>query len=346
MNLRGLRLPARLAAGCGVLAVHSSVGLRVLAQQLDGSHSVGLELLRFVPYAWLLLPCLLALLVSPWLGRAWVAASLLALVALLGPGMGLRWHAAREHPRSIRLMTYNIKAIQTMEKPGGLAALGLAVARHAPDLLVMQDAHGLLIGRGDRPVDDGPAVFGLRHVHAEGQYIVASRFPIAGCTAGQIGFETESHRYLRCRVDIDGRLLTLATAHFQSPRAGLMAARQQGLGGLVVWQRNHARRMTQAQKLARDLAVETGPLVLAGDLNAPPSSPVLATLEAVGLRNAFSLAGRGYGHSYGHSLRWSYDFLRIDHIHVSRDIDVIDSFIAAGDASDHRAVVADLVLPP
>ncbi|MEO5771746.1 MAG: hypothetical protein ABIQ29_06725, partial [Burkholderiaceae bacterium] len=74
-------------------------------------------------------------------------------------------------------------------------------------------------------------------------------------------------------------------------------------------------------------------------------SPVLATLEAVGLHNAFSLAGRGYGYSYGHSLRWGYDFLRIDHIYVSRDIDVIDSFVAAGDASEHRPVVADLVLP-
>ena len=84
--------------------------------------------------------------------------------------------------------------------------------------------------------------------------------------------------------------------------------------------------MTQTHKLARDLAGLTGPLVLAGDLNAPPASPVLAALEAVGLRNAFSLAGRGYGYSYGHSMRWGYDFLRIDHIYVSRDIDVIDSF--------------------
>ncbi len=346
MNLRRLRLLVHRAAGLGVLAVVLGVTLRVIAHQADDSDSVGLELVRFLPYAWLLLPCLLALLISPWLGRIWVAACLLALVALLGPGMGLQWNAAREHPRSIRIMTYNIKAVQTMEQPDGLEALGLAVARHAPDLLVMQDAHGLLIERSERPVSDGPAVFGLSHVYAEGQYVVASRFPIAACTAGQIGFESESHRYLRCRIDVDGKPLTVVTAHFQSPRAGLMAARHEGLGGLLGWQLNHARRMTQAQKLARDLAGEAGPLVLGGDLNAPPSSPVLATLEAVGLRNAFSLAGRGYGYSYGHTLRWGYDFLRIDHIYVSPEIDVIDSFVAAGDASDHRAVVADLVLPP
>lgn len=344
-RLRGLRVAARWVAGVGVLCVLLAISLLVFAQQQSTSGSVWLELLRFLPYVWLLLPCLMALVASLWLGRAWVVASAIGLVALLGPGMGLQWHAAREHPRSIRMMTYNVKALQAMEKPGGLQALGLAVARHAPDLLVMQDAHGMLVERSERAVDDGPAVFGLRHVFAVGQYVVASRFPIAACTTGQIGFESESHRYLRCRVDVDGQPLTVATAHFQTPRAGLMAARHQGLGGLEGWQRNHAQRMTQTHQLARDLAAVAGPLVLAGDLNAPPASPVLATLEAVGLRNAFSLAGRGYGYSYGHSLRWGYDFLRIDHIYVSRDIDVIDSFVAAGDASDHRPVVADLVLP-
>ena len=346
MNLRRLRAAARLVAGLGVSAVLLAIALRVYAQQVSDSASMELELLRFLPYVWLLLPCLLSLLASVWLGRAWVAACGIGLVALLGPGMGLQWHAAREHPRSIRMMTYNIKAVQAMEKEGGLESLGLAVARHAPDLLVMQDAHGMLVERSERAVDDGPPVFGLRHVYAVGQYVVASRFPIAACTPGQIGFESESHRYLRCQVDVEGKPLTIVTAHFQSPRSGLMAARHQGLGGLAGWQLNYTRRMTQTHKLARDLAGLTGPLVLAGDLNAPPASPVLAALEAVGLRNAFSLAGRGYGYSYGHSMRWGYDFLRIDHIYVSRDIDVIDSFVAAGDASDHRAVVADLVLPP
>ena len=345
MTLQALRAAARAGAALGVVVVLLAVALLVFAQQDKTSDSVWLELLRFLPYPWLLLPCLVGLGASVWLGRAWVAASVAGLVALLAFGMGLHWTPAREHPRSVRLMTYNIKAVQVMEKPGGLEALGLAVARHAPDLLVMQDAHGLIVERSERPVDDGPAVFGLRHVYAVGQYVVASRFPIAGCTAGQIGFESESHRYLRCQVDVEGKPLTLLTAHFQSPRAGLMAARHQGLGGRLGWQRNHERRMTQSHKLARDLAGVTGPLVLAGDLNAPPASPVLAALEAVGLRNAFSVAGRGYGYSYGHALRWGYDFLRIDHIYVSPDIDVINSFVAAGDASDHRPVVADLVLP-
>ncbi len=204
MNLRGsrwlsgLRRAARWVAAVGVMCVLLAISLLVFAQQQSTSGSVWLELLRFLPYVWFLLPCLMALGASVWLGRTWVVACAIGLVALLGPGMGLQWHAAREHPRSIRMMTYNIKAEQAMEKPGGLEALGLAVARHAPDLLVMQDADGMLVKRNERPVDDGPAVFGLRHVYAVGQYVVASRFPIAGCTPGQIGFETVSHRYLRC----------------------------------------------------------------------------------------------------------------------------------------------------
>jgi endonuclease/exonuclease/phosphatase (EEP) superfamily protein YafD len=73
---------------------------------------------------------------------------------------------------------------------------------------------------------------------------------------------------------------------------------------------------------------------------------VIQTLLRVGVRDAFTSAGRGYGYSYGHALRRGYDFLRIDHILVSPDIGVLDSFVGQGTASDHRAVIADLVLRP
>jgi endonuclease/exonuclease/phosphatase (EEP) superfamily protein YafD len=83
---------------------------------------------------------------------------------------------------------------------------------------------------------------------------------------------------------------------------------------------------------------------VAGDLNAVESSPIVRTLLALGLRDAFSSAGRGYGYSHGHSLRLRHDFLRIDHILVSPQVGVMDSFVGQSNASDHRPVIADLVL--
>ncbi len=139
----------------------------------------------------------------------------------------------------------------------------------------------------------------------------------------------DNHRYLRCLVDARGVELNLVTAHFQSPRAGLNAARHEGLDGADDWQRNHANRLHQARALARDVAGSRRPLVLAGDLNAPQSSPVIGSLLATGLRDAFTSAGRGYGYSHGHSLRNGFDLLRIDHVLVSPDIGVMACFVGS-----------------
>jgi vancomycin resistance protein VanJ len=102
--------------------------------------------------------------------------------------------------------------------------------------------------------------------------------------------------------------------------------------------------MHQARSLAFALAGNPRPLILAGDLNAPESSPVLGTLKAIGLRDAFSAAGIGYGYTHGHSLRPGFSFLRIDHVLVSAGIGVADCFVGGSEASEHRPVIADLLL--
>lgn len=73
-------------------------------------------------------------------------------------------------------------------------------------------------------------------------------------------------------------------------------------------------RMTQAEKLARDLRSDQRPLIVAGDFNAPAKSLVVRRLFDMGLRNAFAVAGLGCGYTWGHSLRLPFSFLRIDHM--------------------------------
>ena len=343
LHLRSAARFVRALLCAGVAFVACATTLLTLTQRAWTQGPWWLELSRYLPYPLFLIPAVLALVASFWLGRAWVLASVVSLMLWLTLGMGLQWNRGEAGAERVRLMTYNIKVFNAMQQREGLYALDLEVARYDPDILVMQDADGLLVARSDPALTQG-AVFGLPYVYALGQYVVASRYPLGQCGPGQIGFGNQSHRYVRCVVSVRGQDLNLVTAHFQSPRAGLVAARREGLDGADDWQRNLDDRLTQATSLARDLASSNRPLVVAGDLNAPESSPVIQTLLQIGLRDAFSSAGRGYGFSYGHSLRRGYDFLRIDHILVSTDIGVMDSFVGQSAASDHRAVVADLIL--
>lgn len=322
------------------------VGALVLLTAAQRFGSVGpwwLELSRYLPYPALLLPAVVAVLLSWRLGRGWAVASVatLALVATLT--MGLEWHGADRGSDHVRLMTYNIKAFKASQRSGGFAELAQEVALQAPDILVMQDAGGLLgpPGQGAYPV--GP-VFGLPVVYASGQYVVASRFPLRDCGRGRIGAHRDEARYVHCVVDVHGTDLDLVTVHFESPRNGLNAARHEGLDGAGEWRRNYEERLAQSRALARDLAGSRRPLVVAGDLNAPELSPVIHALLDTGLRDAYASAGRGYGYSYGHALRVGFSFLRIDHILVSPELGVTDCFAGNPQASEHRPVIADLLL--
>jgi vancomycin resistance protein VanJ len=337
-----LRRGLRGAAGLFVVAVLTALAALTVVQRLSGVTSWWVELSRYLPYYWLLLPCVAALALAPWLGRWWVVASLAALALLCGVTMRPEWGRREPASEHVRLMTFNVKAGHAVQHRDGVLALGAEVARHDPDILVMQDADGLLVERGAPPLVGAP-VFGLPHVYALGQYIVASRWPVQGCSTGQIGYRDEGHRYLHCSVDARGVPLTIVTAHLRSPRSGLSATRREGLDGAGEWQQNFRDRLAQSQALARDLAALPRPLVVAGDLNAPESSPVVQTLLEVGLRDAYSAAGRGYGHTYGHAIR-GLAFLRIDHILASPDIAIADCFVGDGRASEHRPVIADLVL--
>jgi endonuclease/exonuclease/phosphatase (EEP) superfamily protein YafD len=144
-------------------------------------------------------------------------------------------------------------------------------------------------------------------------------------------------------VAAGAREFDLVTAHLITPRFGLSATRQNPLRGLGEWRENVADRMTQAGRLAEDLRGRSRPAIVAGDFNAPDASLVVRTLLDTGLRDAFSVAGVGYGHTWGHSLRFGFSFLRIDHILVDREFAIAACFVG-GTGSAHRPVIADLYL--
>jgi vancomycin resistance protein VanJ len=306
------------------------------AQQLGSDGPWWLELSRYLPFPVMAAPAALALLLSLWLGWRWIVASAAAVLLFVIVAMGFVWHAPGPAEGTLRVMTYNTKAAQLLERTGDIAALEREITGQHADIVVMQDANGIRHWRGYHP---NSPLFGLAHVFAQREYAVASRWPLRDCAiVPVVGAEPLS--YARCSVAAGAATFTLISVHFESPRLGLNAARREGFDGVDAWQRNHETRLAQARALAREVA--PGPLVLAGDLNAPDSSAVVRSLLSLGLRDAFASAGRGYGYTYGHTLRPAFSFLRIDHILISPEFDVHDSFVGDADGSDHRPVIADL----
>ncbi len=186
-------------------------------------------------------------------------------------------------------------------------------------------------------------ILGDRTVHTYGQYVVASRYTMRDCGPGKISFRGRTHTFLRCVV-VHSVEIDVITVHFLSPREGLNATRYEGAAGLDDWQQNFEDRMTQARALADVVVASRRPVIVAGDLNAPEGSPVVGALPDAGLRDAFSSAGNGYGYTRGDSLRPGISFLQIDHILVSSALGVLDCFVGSKDGSEHRPVIADLLL--
>jgi endonuclease/exonuclease/phosphatase (EEP) superfamily protein YafD len=329
---------ARLLVAAG-LAV--AVGL-ALVFRYGTERMWWVEIARYVPYPAYLVPAL-ALLVLSWrLSWRWRVTALAALALVLTEVMGLVVGRADEGSDRVRLMTYNVKAYLAARSPDGFSRLAWEIANADADVIVMQDATAI----GTHATQSAPvrAALAGRQTYVEDQYIVASRFPLKDCRPGAMSTADEPARYVRCTLTVNGRDVDLFTAHFVSPREGLNAARGQSGGGLDEWEHNFSDRLTQAGMLMRGLVGTARPMIVAGDLNAEENSPVIRRLLSLGLRDAFDSAGFGYGYTYGHDLRPGFSFLRIDHILVSEAIGVRDCRVGGREGSQHRPVIADLLI--
>jgi endonuclease/exonuclease/phosphatase (EEP) superfamily protein YafD len=334
-----LRLARLYIGGVGVV-----VALIWLGLSYGPEFKPLLALMQYVPYPAYLLPALLAVLLSVvcggWWWRIWAAASLLVVLV---PIMGLCTGSPDEGHGRVRLMSYNIKAYLALQSKEGPSRLALEVIQHDPDVLVMQDAGQILDLK-----ESNPAVLktllGDRQVYSFGQYVVASRFPLTNCAPGWMPYRGEQHSFVHCVMTAHEQEVDLFTVHFVTPREGLNATRHQGLDGLSAWHENMAMRMMQSGLMAEQLRAVKRPFIVAGDLNAPESSLVIQTLLHTGLRDAYSSAAWGYGYTHGHSLWPGITFLRIDHILVSDQIGVAHVEVGGAVASQHRPVIADLLM--
>ena len=320
-----------------------------LLQSVPGVPFQWAELVRFAPYYWVLPPALLACALLwrlPW----WTSLlTVLNLALILTVGMGLRWNP--EHPASgtgasVRVMTFNTKAYKARYQPGGLAALAEEIRAQNADLVTLQDADGLLKGVSETVPRRMPSFLAYPEVYAMGQYIIASRFPIQACAGAELGPDERSRNFMHCIVNVQGVPVTVVTAHLLSPRYSFLAVRSDPRHGMADWTASLNERLAQSEMLHQALRPMPRPLLVMGDFNAREESPVLDPLNAMGLVDAYSSAGQGWGFTYGHTVHLRRDFLRIDHILASPEIDITGAWVGKSRISDHHAVIADLRLAP
>jgi endonuclease/exonuclease/phosphatase (EEP) superfamily protein YafD len=115
----------------------------------------------------------------------------------------------------------------------------------------------------------------------------------------------------------------------------------------------YQRRLAEAEKLHQIVSRVKAPLILAGDFNDTPNSPLYQSF-AEELQNAHATAGWGLGTTYGHySLSGSvsrylryiiFDFLRIDQVFASRHFRILEARVVPLAVSDHRPQVVRLAL--
>jgi vancomycin resistance protein VanJ len=302
----------------------------------------------YLPQVFWLIPGAVLSVICLVMARRWIWAPILCIAWIAGPIMGFCWSKHGSHQASdgtvIRIMTWNVKY-------GKHGTLGFAhdIDINRPDIILLQDATGLL----DGPLGD---YFKKWDTYANGQFVVASRFPLSGVEVRSISLPWEKQTCLRSRVRIGSTTITLYNVHLESPRQGLNAitsARKELWylpNAIQQLESNVFTRFMQARILREFILREKGPVIVAGDLNSPDTSLVCASLRDAGLHDAFAEGGRGYGYTYGHFLlqrrlpRMRASWMRIDHIMMSSQLETQRSWTGTGEASDHRPVIADLIL--
>lgn len=279
--------------------------------------------------------------------RLWTWLPLLCLAWVFGPMMDFRWAPklpqAAPGSLAVRVMTWNIKYCRY-----DLAPLIAEIARWQPDVVLFQDAVGAL---------DGPLAEYFRkwQVRSHGQFVIASKYPLSEVEVREFP-SASGQDYLRCRLHLGPARVSLYNVHLKTPRKSLNAfrtARREPWHlpkAIEKFDHNINTRLIQASSIQGGVNREKDPVIVVGDLNAPDVSLVCATLRDAGLRDAFAERGRGYGYTYGHlmfkyRLPWlRVSWMRIDHVMVSSQFETRRCWTGTGSASDHRPVIADLVL--
>jgi endonuclease/exonuclease/phosphatase (EEP) superfamily protein YafD len=133
--------------------------------------------------------------------------------------------------------------------------------------------------------------------------------------------------------------INLFSVHLASPHPPLSAALLGRPNGKTDLERNVGEREVQSRQLAGVTQTISGPLLIAGDFNLCPDSPIFRQ-NFRQFDDAFDAAGFGFGWTY--RVQWT--AARIDHILTSSQWTCRDCWLGFDVGSPHRPLIADFSL--
>ena len=288
--------------------------------------------LAYVPQCFFGIPLAILLIWSVAERRRWIALANAAIaLAFVFTLLSFNVPLDRSHGgRTIRVMTYNLR-----QGARGIREIARVIQDVNPDILCVQEVNSW--DKWGDPVWQLQQLMLGWHMVRDGELAILSRYPILSSAVHYLPANTQ-RAILEARIRIRGREITVLTTHFN------VAAEQQ----LSAWGRaatpnrvnlTAAVMAAQAWELIRVASAGGDSLIITGDLNMP--SRWLAYREIAGrYSDAFRAAGWGFGYTFPADLPLS----RIDYILLGRSLGARRCFVPRTRASDHRPVVADLVL--
>lgn len=252
---------------------------------------------------------------------------------------GKRLCPLREEPDSLRIMTYNVHSCVGLDGRVSPARIARLIAQFDPDVVALQelDVRQVRTGQVDQAHEIARDLEMDFHFHPtlhleEGHFgnAVLSRYPMRLVKAESLpryGLALEPRGALWVEIDVGGVPLQVVNTHL----------------GLVAGERLAQIEMLLGAAWLGEAALR-GPVVLCGDLNSSPRSPVYRRLVAR-LRDVQTGLVK---HRPKRTFFSRYPLTRIDHVFVDRTIEVLKADVPRGElarrASDHLPVVVDLQL--
>ena len=318
---------AGLAAWSYLLGALAAWGLVALVGE---RHWLG-TLFLFGPRAALLLPVPWLVGVASTLGRrrlSGLAAVAAGAVVVAGPGAGQNLAPPPDPGPGTRV---SVLTLNRWVAPIDMATLSAYIEREGVDVVCSQE------GTRDPAFD---AYFAGRGWHRDATRRLATRYPILAELPAEARFAHTG--YARCRLLLaPGVEALVVSAHLPTMHHGLDALRAGDVGG---FRAAIAVRRREVAWLGEVLAQSRGiPTILAGDLNTPGQSDILADLlRAGGLHSAFDDAGTGLGATFPAHRPWA----RLDHVAASPEWTFARVEVGPRVGSDHLPVVAEAALGP
>jgi vancomycin resistance protein VanJ len=264
---------------------------------------------------------------------------IVAGAVVVGPVMGFnfgwrRWFSGDVSGTRIRVVTYNVAGGANLN-----TSIPWIIEETRADIIGFQECGSALV--------DG--VMALPEIawytNVQDQLCLVSRFPIIDTRQ----LDRENFRVaggsglvLAYTIDLGDRELHLTNLHLETPREGLAPVREGNVSeGFSRLSSKSIVRDIESSQARRWVDADEDAILVLGDFNLPDES-VIYRRHWGDMRNAFSWGGFGFG--FTRFAGWIR--ARIDHILVGEQWQIVRAFVGPDFGSDHRPMIADLVLSP